>query len=107
MILLFVCGFSLMGVVVENVNIGFVMPYVRCEMNITTAEQGLLNSAAYVGIVVSSHLWGFLADTTGRQNVLKYALGGSFSCAVISVFSTNIVMLTVTRLLVGVLYVFA
>lgn len=92
-----------MGVVVENVNIGFVMPYVRCEMGITTTEQGLLNSAAYVGIVVSSHMWGFLADTTGRQNVLKYALGGSFLCAVLSVFSVNVAMLTVTRFFVGIL----
>lgn len=94
-----------MCVVVENVNIGFVMPYVRCEMAISTSEQGLLSSAAYVGIVLSSHLWGFLADTTGRHNVLKYALGGSFSCAVVSVFSTNVLMLTVTRLFVGILYV--
>lgn len=92
-----------MGVVVENVNIGFVMPYVRCDMGITTVEQGLLNSAGYVGIVVSSHLWGFLADTTGRHNVLKFALGGSFLCAVLSVFSVNIMMLTVTRLFVGIL----
>lgn len=92
-----------MGVVVENVNIGFVMPYVRCEMNITTSEQGLLNSAGYVGIVVSSHLWGFLADTTGRHNVLKFALGGSFVAAVLSVFATNVLVLTVTRLSVGIL----
>lgn len=52
-----------MGVVVENVNIGFVLPYVRCEMDISTAEQGLLNSVGYIGIVLSSHFWGFLADT--------------------------------------------
>lgn len=102
-ILLLVCGFSLMGVVVENVNIGMVMPYVRCDMGIETTEQGLLNSAGYVGIVISSHFWGFLADTTGRHNVLKFALGGSFLFAVLSVFSTNVQMLTLTRLFVGVL----
>lgn len=90
-----------MGVVVENVNIGFVMPYVRCDMSISTTEQGLLNSAGYVGIVITSHMWGFLADTTGRHNVLKYALAGSFICAALSAFSVNVAMLTVMRLLVG------
>lgn len=41
----------MMGVVVENVNIGFVLPYVRCEMRISTVEQGLLNSVGYFGTV--------------------------------------------------------
>lgn len=103
--LLCVCGLGMMGVVVENVNVGFVMPYVRCDMGISTIEQGLLNSAGYVGIVMSSHFWGFLADTSGRQNVLKYALGGSYVCAVLSAFATNIMMLTLMRLLVGMLWV--
>lgn len=62
--MLLVCGFGMMGVVVENVNIGFVLPYIRCEMDISTTEQGFLNSVGYIGIVLSSHFWGFLADTS-------------------------------------------
>lgn len=92
-----------MGVVVENVNIGFVLPYVRCEMDISTAEQGFLNSVGYMGIVLSSHLWGFLADTTGRKRVLVIAMTGSFIFALLSAFSLNILMLIVTRLFVGIL----
>lgn len=92
-----------MCVVVENVNIGFVLPYIRCEMDISTAEQGFLNSVGYIGIVVSSHLWGFLADTSGRRRVLAIAMTGSFCCALLSAFSMNILMLIVTRLLVGIL----
>lgn len=97
------CGFGLMAVVVENVNIGFVLPYVRCEMSITVIEQGFLNSVGYIGIVISSHLWGFLADTTGRRRVLLISMGGGFICALLSAFSFNVITLIVTRLLVGIL----
>lgn len=92
-----------MGVVVENVNIGFVLPYVRCDMKISTTEQGFLNSVGYIGIVLSSHFWGFLADTWGRRNVLRIALSGCFLCAILSAFSINIAMLIITRLFVGLL----
>ncbi|XP_031628421.1 synaptic vesicle glycoprotein 2C [Contarinia nasturtii] len=99
--LLFVCGIGMMNVVIENVNIGFVLPYVRCEMKISTAEQGLLNSVGYIGIVISSHLWGFLADTTGRRRVLLISMVGSFICALLSAFSFNILSLILSRLFVG------
>lgn len=61
MLVLVVCGIGMMCVVIENVNIGFVLPYIRCEMKISTKEQGVLNSVGYLGIVISSHFWGFLA----------------------------------------------
>lgn len=91
-----------MGVVVENVNIGFVLPYARCDLQFTSAEQGALNAVGYVGIVVSSHFWGFLADTWGRRKVLRMALLGSFTCAVLSAFSVSVIMLITTRLFVGI-----
>lgn len=92
-----------MGVVVENVNIGFVLPYARCDLKFSSAEQGALNAVGYIGIVVSSHFWGFLADTWGRRKVLRTALLGSFTCAFLSAFSVSIMMLIVTRLFVGIL----
>lgn len=100
--LLLVCGSGLMGVVVENVNIGFVLPYARCDLQFTANEQGALNAVGYIGIVVSSHFWGFLADTWGRRKVLRTALLGSFAFAVLSALSVSIMMLIVTRLLVGI-----
>lgn len=92
-----------MGVVAENTNIGFVMPYLRCDMHLTTAEQGLMNSVGYLGILIASHFWGFLADTWGRHKVLRAALLGSFLCAVLSSLSVNTIMLYITRFMVGAL----
>lgn len=90
-----------MCVVVENVNIGFVLPYIKCEMDISTTDQGLIGSVGYIGIVLSSHMWGFLADTTGRRRVLLMSMGGSFSCALLSAFSVNIISLIISRFFVG------
>lgn len=105
-VLLLICGIAMMGLVVENVTIGFVSAYVHCDMAVSTSEQALLNSIVYVGIVISSHFWGFLADTWGRQRVLKVALGGSFLCSFFSAFSINFLMMILTRLFVGILWVF-
>lgn len=56
--------------------------------------------------VWSSHLWGFLADTCGRRRVLLVSMGGSFTCALLSAFSFNVITLIITRLFVGILWVY-
>lgn len=72
--LLIVCGLGLMCVVVENVNIGFVLPYVRCEMNISTTEQGFLNSVGYIGIVLRWFRFTFTFEEVKFFYLLNYLL---------------------------------
>lgn len=63
-----------MCVVVENVNIGFVLPYVRCEMNISTTEQGFLNSVGYIGIVLRWFRFTFTFEEVKFFYLLNYLL---------------------------------
>lgn len=79
----------------------FVLPVAKCELNITNAEQGLINAVAFIGVVLTSHIWGFMADTWGRQKVLRLALFAGFLFSSISSFSTSSTMLLITRFLVG------
>lgn len=65
------------------------MPQIRCDLNLSTAEQGLLSSISYLGIVSSSHIWGFLADTWGRQKVLRLTTFGGFVTCFASAFAWN------------------
>lgn len=92
-----------MSVIVETLNIGFVIPMIEseCEMMLTLSDKGLLNGAAFAGVVISSHFWGFLADTWGRKKVMLLCSSISFIFSVISSFSANVWMLIVTRFLVG------
>lgn len=46
-----------MGATVENISISFVLPNANCDLKLTTTEQGLVSSIAFLGIVVSSHFW--------------------------------------------------
>lgn len=90
-----------LAVATEGLNMGFVLPVAKCELDISTSEQGLINAVAFIGVVLTSHFWGFMADTWGRQKVLRVALLSSFIFSTLSSFSVNSTMLLVTRFSVG------
>lgn len=90
-----------MSVMVETMGVSIIMPSVKCDLQSTISEQGILASAGFLGVVLSSHAMGFLADTWGRVRTLRFALILSFGATIISAFSVNIWMLIVFRFLCG------
>lgn len=94
-------GFGVMGVVAEGMSMGFVLPVAKCELQISNVEQGMINAVAFVGVVLTSHLWGFFADTWGRVKVLRLSLLLGFVCSAMSSLSTSSTMLMITRFMVG------
>ncbi|XP_065086083.1 synaptic vesicle glycoprotein 2C [Ochlerotatus camptorhynchus] len=99
--LLFICGFCLMSVINETLNMGLVISAAECDLQLTFSDKGMLNGAAFCGVVISSHLWGFLSDTWGRRKVILLASTASLAFSVLSSFSVNVWMLIVTRFCVG------
>lgn len=55
--LIILSGFSVMSGSLENLSIGYVMPYAKCDLNLTPSEQGVLASVSYLGIVSTSYFW--------------------------------------------------
>lgn len=100
-LLLFAVGFGLLAVVAEGMSMGYVLPLAKCELAISNVEQGMINAVAFIGVVVTSHFWGFMADTWGRVKVLRTSLLAGFVCSAISSFSTTSTMLLIFRLFVG------
>lgn len=96
-------GLAIMGSVLENINISYILPYAKCDLKLTTSEQGILSSISFLGIVFTSHFWGFLADTWGRQKVIRVAAIGGCVFSTISGFAVNTAMLIVFRFLAGAL----
>lgn len=90
-----------MGSTLENLSIGYVLSYAKCDLNFTTSQQGLLASISFLGIVSTSYLWGFLVDTWGRQKVLCIAALSGFFFSFLSAFSMNFYLLLVLRFLAG------
>ncbi|XP_055846219.1 synaptic vesicle glycoprotein 2B [Episyrphus balteatus] len=100
-LLMLVCGICFMAVMVETMGISIILPFLKCDLSSTISEQGLLASSGFLGIVISSHVMGFFADTWGRLKTLRTALVFGFITTVISAFSVNIWMLIVFRFLNG------
>ncbi|XP_016974400.1 synaptic vesicle glycoprotein 2A [Drosophila rhopaloa] len=99
--LLLICGLCFMAVMVEIMGVSLIMNQMKCDLQPTLDQQGILASAGFLGVVLSSHAMGFLADTWGRATTLKYALLLSSVCSIVSGFSVNIWMLIVFRFLTG------
>lgn len=94
-----------MGALLENVNISVVLPYIKCDLNLTTIEQGILTSISFFGTMITSYFWGFLADTWGRQKVIRIASFGGFIFSLMSAFSINTSILIICRFCAGASYV--
>lgn len=96
-------GISLLGATIENESISYILPHAKCDLELTTQEQGLLSAISFAGVVFTSHLWGFLADTWGRQKVLRAAAIGGFVCSFLSAFAFNTISMAILRFLAGTL----
>lgn len=85
----------------ETLGISFVLPFATCDLYLTPKEKGALSAIAFAGIISSSHLWGFLADTKGRRRVIYPALFIAFTCSLLSSICNNFYQLLILRYLAG------
>ncbi|XP_037938045.1 synaptic vesicle glycoprotein 2A-like isoform X2 [Teleopsis dalmanni] len=99
--MIFVCGVILANVLLETLGISFVLPVSECDFPLTTTQRGVLGAIGFAGIISSSHLWGFLADTTGRRNIIRPTLIMGFCLTVFSSFAQNFWVMVVLRYLNG------
>ncbi|KAI8122855.1 Synaptic vesicle glycoprotein 2B [Lucilia cuprina] len=96
-------GLVLNNVILESVGISFALPVIACDLDLSYQEQGILGAVCFLGIIVSSHLWGFLADTKGRKETMRPALLLAFLVTLISSISYNFLMMAVLRFINGIL----
>lgn len=101
--LIVLTGAVLGCVFLETVNINFVLPVAQCDLNMTTENKGMLSGIAFIGIIVSSHFWGFMADTRGRKAVMVPTLFIAFAITIASSFTKSFWLLVFLRFLNGVL----
>lgn len=99
--IIFVGGMSLFAVAVETCSIVWVIAVLQCDMDVTTSQKGILGGAGFFGIICSSHLWGFLADTKGRRTVIQPTLFVAVCLSIICSFLQSIYALIALRFLNG------
>lgn len=100
-LLVVLSGAVLSTVLLETLGISFILPVAECDLNLSTKDKGLLSAIAFAGIIASSHLWGFLADTKGRRKVIMPTLFISFAVTVASSFVKSFWIFTLLRFFSG------
>lgn len=88
-------------VFLETVTINFILPVAECDLNMSNQDKGILSGVGFIGIIVSSHLWGFLADTRGRKTVIVPTLLIAFVITIISSFVKSFWVMVFLRFLNG------
>lgn len=101
--MIIITGLVLANVLLETSAVAFYMPVAECDLKLTNSRKGLLSAIGYIGMIVSSHLWGFLADTKGRRRVIRPTLLVGFGVTVISSFATEFWSMLILRFINGIL----
>lgn len=102
-IVILLTGISLSCVFFETVSINIILPIAQCDLDLSTQQKSMLSSVGFLGIILSSHMWGFLADTKGRKSVIIPTLFMASLLSFVSCFAKSFEFLLFLRLLNGVL----
>lgn len=77
------------------------IPVSECDLNLSSQQKGILGAVSFLGIICSSHMFGFLADTTGRKKVMQPTLMIAFCLSVASSFVSNFYIFATLRFFNG------
>ncbi|XP_063226477.1 synaptic vesicle glycoprotein 2B-like isoform X2 [Bacillus rossius redtenbacheri] len=92
---------SLVSMIVELLCVSYLMPAADCDFQMTSEDKGLLSAVCYIGMIASSHLWGYLADTQGRKKILIITLLSDFVCALVGSFAHTFWLFLIFRFFNG------
>lgn len=95
----------LYAVAAEISAILYVIPVSECDLKLNLSQKGILASAGFLGVIFSSHLWGYLGDTIGRRSVIQPTLFAAFALTIVCSFVEDFYIFTALRFLNGFLWV--
>ncbi|XP_028168657.1 synaptic vesicle glycoprotein 2B-like isoform X2 [Ostrinia furnacalis] len=93
------CSSIIIGMAFEIFSVSYLVPASACELGTTSSQQGLMAAMPLMGIIATSHIWGYLADTRGRKKVLCFSMTLSFVAGAASAFSPDWITFSILKLL--------
>lgn len=96
-----VSGIILGAVFMETCGVAYIIPISQCDLHLSTHEKGILGAVSFFGMICSSTLWGFLADTQGRRRIIVPTLLIAFVLSVMSSLTQKFVLFATFRGLNG------
>lgn len=100
-ILIITSGCLMSCAFIELTSINLVLPIAQCDLNLKTSDKGILGAVGYVGVILSSFLWGFLSDMRGRRKILISTLVISTLMTAISSLVNTFWLMSIFRFLNG------
>ncbi|XP_068167927.1 synaptic vesicle 2-related protein [Antennarius striatus] len=94
-------GLSWMADAMEMMILSILAPQLHCEWRLPSLEVALLTSAVFIGMMISSSLWGNMSDKYGRKTGLKMSVLWTMFYGLMSAFAPIYAWILVLRALVG------
>ncbi|CAG4983594.1 unnamed protein product [Parnassius apollo] len=88
-----------MCAIIEPIGYSYTLPAAKCDLAMTAAQRGFLSSVPYIGIALTSFLWGYLVDTKGRKLTVIYSSLFTGGFAILSAFMPNYISFTICKFL--------
>lgn len=98
-LMLLLCGSLVTSMVFEGLSMSYLVPASACELGTSLSQQGLMAGMPLIGVIATSHIWGYLADTRGRRPILAISLLLAFGVALLAAFSPNWICLCVLKVI--------
>lgn len=92
---------GLLHYLLDIIGAGMILPAATCELQMDTLKKGIFTSAPFVGLALTSHLWGFLTDWYGRQKIIVYSVWLALIFYVTAGLTPNYWAMVVLRLFSG------
>ena len=99
--LLIICGLSFMADSMEVSLLSFISSCSGDEFQLTNNKKASLVSIVFIGELLGSIIWGFVADKYGRKLSFLLACFIISLCGIFSAFAPSYIWLLVLRFLVG------
>ncbi|XP_054280191.1 synaptic vesicle glycoprotein 2A-like [Macrosteles quadrilineatus] len=103
MYIIFLSGLTICTSLLSSVDVSFLLPAAECDLQLTSQDKGLLSSAYFLGIIATSHLSGFIADTMGRRYILLRGLSLNVFTYILGSLSPNFWIFFTFKVLSGVM----
>ncbi|KAL7857713.1 hypothetical protein AOLI_G00178150 [Acnodon oligacanthus] len=101
-LLLLVCGWANASDAVEILCVSFLLPTARCDLQLSSADMGLLTASMFLGMMLGGYMWGYLADRRGRQRVLVISLAVNGTFGAVASLAPSFWLFLLLRFLSGV-----
>ena len=96
--------FSILISLLQVLSVAFILPILQREdeFGATDAQNAVLSSVIFIGMLFGSYCWGSFADVVGRRPVLLLSLTMNGVFGLVSAFSPHIGMFIVCRFISGI-----